>query len=172
MIYLEWVWSAIKCLFTLWALSYLIRWFLPSEVQEMLGRMDEFLFGNIAAIPVLLSNIWFFAATILYFIGNFSALVLLAFGAFMVGYSIHLQWAQFQPTADGLYQLAKLLVEEKAAWSGATMLIAATVAIGHMWKLNFDKKQYFEKKEQELLAKFEKKRTEEHERLKKITDRA
>lgn len=172
MVYLEWGWFAVKWLFTLWVLSYFIRWFLSSEIQEMLGRMDEFLFGNIAAIPILLSNIWFFTATILYFIGNFSALILLALGAFMVGYSVHLQWAQFQPTAEGVYQLAKLLVEEKAAWSGATMLIAATVAVGHMWKLNLDRKQYFEKREQELLAQLEKKRTEEHERLKKIVGKA
>lgn len=172
MIYFEWGWVAVKWLFTFWVLSYFVRWFLPSEIREKLNQMDEFLFGNIAAIPILLSNIWFFTATILYFIGNFSALLLLALGAFMVGYSVHLQWDQFQPTADGVYQLAKLLVEEKAAWSGATMLIGATVAVGHMWKLNFDRKQYFEKKEKELLEKLEKKRIEEHERLKKILGQA
>ena len=172
MIYLEWGWFAIKWLFFLWMLSYFIRFFLPSELSEKFERMDEFLFGNIAALPVLLSNIWFFVATILYFIGNFSALLLLALGAFMVGYSVFLHWAQFQPTAEGVYQLANLLVDEKAAWSGATMLIAATVAVGHMWKLNLDKKQYFEKKEQEFLDQLEKKRAEEHERFKKILGKA
>lgn len=165
MAYIEWGWFAIKCFFAIWALSYFARIFLPSGIAEKLEQLDYFIFGNIVAIPVLLSNIWFFAATILYFIGNFSALVLIALGIFMVGYSVHLQWAVFQPTADGVYQLAKQLVEEKAAWSGVTVLIAATVAVGHMWKLNLDRKQYFEKKEQELLAQLEKKRNEEHTRL-------
>lgn len=146
MAYLEWGWFVVQVFFILWALSYFIRWFFSSEIQESLNRMDEFLLGNIIAIPILLSNIWLFAATILYFVGNMAALALLAFGAFMVGYTIHLHWGQFQPTADGLYQLAQLLVDEKTAWSGATILIAATVAVGHMWKLNLDRKQYYEKK--------------------------
>jgi hypothetical protein len=164
--YIEWGWFAIKCFFGIWVLSYFVRIFLPSVIAEKLEQLDYFIFGNIAAIPVLLSNIWFFTATILYFLGNFSALVLIAFGMFMVGYSVHLQWAEFQPTVEGLYKLAKVLVDEKAAWSGATVLIAATVAVGHMWKLNLDRKQYFEKKERELLAQLEKKRNEEHMHLK------
>lgn len=164
--YIEWGWFAIKCFFGIWTISYFVRIFLPSGIADKLERLDYFIFGNIVAIPVLLSNIWFFTATILYFLGNFSALVLIAFGMFMVGYSVHLQLAAFQPTAEGLYKLAKVLVEEKTAWSGATVLIAATVAVGHMWKLNLDRKQYFEKKEQELLAQLEKKRNEEHARLK------
>lgn len=150
MIYLAWAWKALPWLIGLWLLSNILKPFLPSRFADKIEIMNISLLGKIVVIPILLYRIWFFTATILYFIGNFSALVLLALGAFMVGYSINLHLGNFQPTAEGLYLLSKQLIDEKAVWSGITILIAATVAIGHMWKLNLDRKKYFEDKEREL----------------------
>lgn len=165
--YLEWGWFALTWFFALWAMSYFVRFFLPDHIQEHLERMDLFLLERITAIPVFLSNLWFLAATILYFLGNFAVLLLLGFGVFMLSYSVHLHLTNIEFTFEWWYQLAKQLVEEKAAWSGATMIVGATVAIAHMWKLNLDKKQYFEKREKERREQYEERRKKDLERLKR-----
>lgn len=141
--------TAFQLVIALWVLSFLIRLIRP-ETSDFFSRTDQMIADAITSIPYALSNIWFATASVLYFVGNFSVLILLAFGVFLVGYSVLLHWPQVQFSADGLYQLARLLVDERAAWSGATILVAATVAIGHMWKLNLDKKQYYEKRMKEL----------------------
>ena len=87
-------------------------------------------------------------------------------GIFMLGYSIFLHVNQIELSFESVYGLTKFLADEKAAWSGATIIVAATVAIGHMWKLNLDKRQYFEKREKELLAEYEARRQKERERRK------
>jgi hypothetical protein len=147
--YLDWIWIALKWALCVWGFSFILRIFLPESIQEIFRSIDLFLLEKISAIPVLLSNIWLVVATVLYFVGNFTVLVLLAFGVFMLIYSIRLHLVNFEYTFDWLYQLSKQLVEEKAAWSGATMIVGATVAVAHMWKLTLDRKQYFEKKEKE-----------------------
>lgn len=169
MAYLERGWFVLKWFFALWAMSHLVRFFFPRHIQENFERMDLFLLGRITAIPVFLSNLWFLAATILYFLGNFAVLLLLGFGVFMLSYSVNLHLTNIEFTFEWWYQLAKQLVEEKAAWSGATMIVGATVAIAHMWKLNLDKKQYFEKREKERHEQYEERRKKELERLKRST---
>lgn len=163
--YLEWGWFVLKWLLFLWALSYFVRFFLPHHIQEGLGYMDLFFLERITAIPIFLSNLWFFAATILYFLGNFTVLLLLAFGVFMLSYSVQLHLTHIEFTFEWWYQLAKQLVDEKAAWSGATMIVGATVAIAHMWKLNLDKKQYFEKIEKEHREQYEERKKKKLERF-------
>ena len=167
--YLEWAWFTVKWFFALWALSYFVRFFLPYHTQETLERMDLFLLERITAIPVFLSNTWLFAATILYFLGNFAVLLLLFFGLFMISYSIYLHFTEVQSTFEWWYRLAITLVDEKAAWSGATMVVGATVAVGHMWKLNLDRKQYYEKREKERHQRYEEKRKQDLERFKRGT---
>jgi hypothetical protein len=73
----------------------------------------------------------------------------LVFGLFILSYSIHLHLANIEFTFVWWYQLGKQLVDEKTAWSGATMIVGATVAMAHMWKLNQDRKQYLEKRERD-----------------------
>ncbi|HXU93294.1 MAG TPA: hypothetical protein VFP33_06505 [Gallionella sp.] len=153
----------------LWILSFLVRPFVSYEKQEALRGVDEFIAEQINSIPIRLSNLWIFVGTILYFVGNFTVLLLLALGVLMLGYSIYLHSSQVELSFESIYNLAKLLVEEKAAWSGATTIVAATVAIGHMWKLNLDKRQYFEKREKELREEYEARRQKELERRKNQT---
>ncbi|AMK76928.1 MULTISPECIES: hypothetical protein [Methylomonas] len=166
MIYLEWGFVLIKVLLGLWIISFLIRPFVSYEIQEFFRNMDEFIVEQISSIPIWLSNLWLFAGTILYFIGNFTVLLLLTLGVFMLGYSIFLHAQEVDCSLESVYNLAKSLVEEKTAWSGATTIVASTVAIGHMWKLNLDKRQYFEKREKELHEKYEARRNKERERSK------
>lgn len=164
MAYLHWGWIIFKVLLGLWLLSFLVRHFLSYEKQELLRAIDGFVLERIIAVPVGLSNLWIFAGTILYFIGNFTVLLLLAFGIFMLGYSILLHAHEAEFSFESIYRLAKMLVEDKAAWSGATIIVAATVAVGHMWKLNLDKRQYFEKREKDLREEYEARRQRQLER--------
>lgn len=166
MIYLEWGWVLLRIILVLWILSFLVRHFVSYEKQEALRGVDEFMVEQIYSIPVRLSNLWLFVGTILYFVGNFTVLLLLALGVFVLGYSIYLHSSQVEFSFESIYSLAKLLVEEKAAWSGATTIVAATVAIGHMWKLNLEKRQYFEKREKELREEYEARRQKEIEQRK------
>ncbi|TKC91721.1 hypothetical protein FAZ69_04575 [Trinickia terrae] len=163
---LGWCWVAVKVLVPLWLASHIIRWFLPSEVADRLEIVDNFILARIASIPVFLSNAWLVSAQICYYVGNFFAVVLIAFGAVIVGYSIYLQRETLQFSFAGAYQLAGQLAGDKVAWSGATMLIAATVAICNMWKLNLDRKQYFEKQEKELLERIKKEEEVRREQMK------
>ncbi|KVO99334.1 hypothetical protein WL21_01335 [Burkholderia ubonensis] len=156
--FVGWCWIGIKAFMVIWLASHIIRLFLPSGVFEWLESVDDFVLGRIASIPIFLQNLWLVSAEILYFVGNFFALSLIIFGAFLVSYSVCLRWASLQFTSDGLYVLAQHLADDKVAWSGATMLIAATVAICNMWKLNLDRKQYFEKKEKEARERIESRR--------------
>ncbi|WP_116135853.1 hypothetical protein [Trinickia diaoshuihuensis] len=165
MVYLEWCWVALKWFIPLWTALHIICWFLPSEVSARLEVVDNFLLERLVSIPVFLSNVWLVSAQICYFVGNFFALILIAFGAVIVGYSVYLKRETLQFTFEGAYQLAEQLAGDKVAWSGATMLIAATVAICNMWKLNLDRKQYFEKQEKELREQIEKKVKERRERM-------
>ena len=165
MVYLEWCWVTLKWLLPLWATLRVICWFLPDEVSERFEIAENFVLEKLAAIPVFLSNVWLVSAQICYFVGNFFALFLIAFGAVIVGYSVYLKRGTLQFTFEGAYQLAEQLAGDKVAWSGATLLIASTVAICNMWKLNLDKKQYFEKQEKELREKIEKKAKERRERV-------
>ncbi|MFM0362031.1 hypothetical protein [Paraburkholderia sediminicola] len=155
MVFLGWCWFGIKAFIVLWLASHIIRLFLPSEVSEWLESADDFVIERIISVPIFLSNLWVVSAEILYFVGNFFALSLIVFGAFLVSYSVYLRWASIEFTLDGLYVLAQHLADDKVIWSGATMLIAATVAICNMWKLNLDRKQYYEKKEREAREKLE-----------------
>ncbi|NLY12417.1 MAG: hypothetical protein GXZ10_02235 [Gammaproteobacteria bacterium] len=170
MAYLYWGWVTFKVLLGLWLLSFLIRFFLSYEKQELLREIDEFVLAKIIAIPVVLSNLWVFSGTILYFIGNFTVLLLLAFGIFMLGYSVFLNAHEVEFTFESIYSMAKTLVEDKAAWSGATIIVAATVAVGHMWKLNLDKRQYFEKREKELREEYYARRQRELKRRRSQSD--
>lgn len=163
--YLHWALIIFKFLLGLWLLSFLIRPFVSYEKKDLLRGIDEFLLGKISTVPVGLSNLWIFAGAILYFIGNFAVLLLLAFGIFMLGYSVFLHAHEVEFTFESIYRLAKMLVEDKAAWSGATIIVAATVAVGHMWKLNLDKRQYFERREKELHEEYKARRQRELEQL-------
>jgi len=165
--YVEWTFFALQGFIVFWSLSFILRFFLPEHIRDALERMDLFLLEAISSIPVLLSNTWFFAATILYFLGNFAVLLLLVFGLFMLGFSIQQNLGDVEFTWAWWFQLSSRLVEEKTAWSGATMIVGTTAAIGHMWKLNLDKKQYFEKIEKERQEKYEERRKRESERAKK-----
>lgn len=164
--YLNLSWVAIKWFVAFWVLSVILRFFLPSHIQESFERMDLFFLERIAAIPVFLSSLWFFSATVLYFLGNFTVLLLLGFGVFMLSYSIYLHIGNVEFTFEWWYRLAIQLVEEKAAWSGATMIVGATVAIANMWKLNLDKKQYFEKREKERREEYEERKKKASEQSK------
>ncbi|WP_202754149.1 hypothetical protein [Burkholderia cenocepacia] len=150
----------LKWLLPLLTALHVICWFLPSEVSERFEMAESFVLEKLAAIPVFLSNVWLVLAHICYFVGNFFALVLIAFGAVIVGYSVYLRRETLQFTFEATYRLAEQLAGDRVAWSGATLLIAATVAICNMWKLNLDRKQYFEKQEKELREKIEKKAKE------------
>jgi len=86
----------------------------------------------------------------------------------MLSYSIYLHTTSIEFTFEWWYQLATKLVEQKAAWSGATMIVGATVAIANMWKLNLDKKQYFEKREKERREQYEEQRKKSAEQSKRI----
>lgn len=164
MIYLEWCWTLFQVLLGLWLFSVLVRPFVSYEKQEALRSVDVFVARVVNAIPITLSNLWLFTGTILYFVGNFTVLLLLALGIFMLGYCVYIHADAVEFTFESIYNLARLLVEEKAAWSGATTIVAATVAIGHMWKLNLDKRQYYEKREKELREEYLARRKKELER--------
>jgi hypothetical protein len=166
MVYLEWGLDIIQVLFVLWFLSFLVRPFVSYEKQELFREIDEFVVEQINSIPVILSNLWIFAGTILYFIGNFAVLFLLVMGVFMLGYSIFQHAHEIEFTFESTYKLATLLVEEKTAWTSATTIVATTVAIGHMWKLNLDKRQYFEKYEKDRREEYEVRHQKELERRK------
>lgn len=146
----------------LWIISFLIRPFVSYDKQEMFGRIDLFIAEQLNAIPVRLSNLWSLVSAILYFVGNFSVLVLLVLGIFMLGYTGYLHAGDVSLSFRSIYSLASALAGDKVAWSGATIVVATTVAIGHMGKLSLDKRQYFEKRQQELLA--------ENERRKKLLE--
>lgn len=164
MVLLGWCWAVtsvlFKVFFILWFIAHAVCLFLPRTTPDWLESVDDFVLSRFASIPVLLTNAWLVAAQICYFIGNFFALVLISFGAFIVSYSVYLKQATLQFTFDGAYQLAEQLAGDKVAWSGATMLVAATVAICNMWKLNLDRKQYFEKREKEFREQIAKKEEE------------
>lgn len=155
MAYLNLGWIILQIFSGLWILSLLTRSFVSHDKQEALRVVDEWIAEQINSIPIRLSNLWLFVGTILYFVGNFTVLLLLALGVFMLGYSIFLHANQIEFSFESIYKLARLLVEEKTAWSGATTIVATTVAIGHMWKLNLDKRQYFEKRQKELREEYE-----------------
>ncbi|WP_315979781.1 hypothetical protein [Aliamphritea spongicola] len=144
--YLEWAWVLFKVMLGIWIISFVARPFVSSEDQEKLRMVDIFIADKINSIPIKLLNLWLLIGTVLYFIGNFTVLILLSLGVFMFGYSVFLHADLIELNLESIYNLAKLLVNEKVTWSSATIIVATTVAIGHMWKLNLDKRQYFEKK--------------------------
>ena len=145
MVFLGWCWFGIKAFIVLWLASHIIRLFLPSEVSEWLESADDFVIERIISVPIFLSNLWVVSAEILYFVGNFFALSLIVFGAFLVSYSVYLRWASIELTLDGLYVLAQHLADDKVIWSGATMLIAATVACSGQVNLDTRKGEYLKK---------------------------
>lgn len=71
------------------------------------------------------------------------------FGLALFTYSIYNALSLEAVNEVSLYNLAKNIINDKTTWAAATTIIATTVAIGHMGKLNLDKRLYFEKKQKE-----------------------
>lgn len=52
-----------------------------------------------------------------------------------------IQYSEFEP----IYKVLVIVAENKAAWAGATIVIATTVAVGHMWNLRLNSAKFDEK---------------------------
>lgn len=164
MIYLKWAWILFQVLFVLWIVSFLIRPFVSYEKQQLLQDVDEFIVQQLISIPTLVSKLWQFTGTTLYYLGNFAALIVLLLGILSLCSSIFLHIQEIEFSLESILNFARLLAEEKTTLPSAASVVAATVAIGHMWKLNLDKRQYDEKCKKERREEYEARRQKEHER--------
>lgn len=144
-----------------WIISYLLRPFLPDKYNEVVLEIGHRFLLLLISIPTVVRNTWVCSSSIMYYLGMFSILGLFLIGLFMFLYTLLLQFGIQYSEFEPIYKVLVIVAENKAAWAGATIVIATTVAVGHMWNLRINSAKFdeemkkFKREEQEA---FENKR--------------
>ncbi len=128
----------VRAFIVIWFFSYILRPFLPHQYNEFAEIIGLRILTLIVGTPLFLRNLWIFSSTIAYFLGMFSILGLLLIGILLFGYTLVIQLGFNYDPIQPFYDLAVTLSKDKAAWAGATLIVATTVAIGHMWNLRIN----------------------------------
>lgn len=128
----------LRAIVIIWFFSYILRPFLPQQYNDFAEIVGLRLLTLIVGTPLFLRNLWVFSSSIAYFLGMFSILGLLLTGILLLGYTLVVQLGFTYDQIQPFYDLAVTLSENKAAWAGATVIVATTVAIGHMWNLRIN----------------------------------
>lgn len=122
--------------------SFILRPFLPDRYNEIAETIGMRVLMIIVGTPLFLKNLWVFSSTIAYFLGMFLILALLVIGVILFTYTLSLQIGLQNSFIQPIYDIIVVLSQNKAAWAGATIVIATTVAIGHMWNLRLNLKKF------------------------------
>ena len=159
MTWIDWLHWGINISIGTFLFSYLLRPILPvwyNEAAEAVGTRALLL---LTQIPTILQAAWLISSSILYYIGMFGVLTLLLAGMLLFGYTFALELGYpYEPLAPW-YSLLARIAGQPAAWAGATVVVAATVAIGNAWNLRLTRLKFG--KELTKLDREEKKASEE-----------
>ncbi len=134
----------VKFIFIIWLLSYLLMPFLPKRYNEFVVEVSYRFLLLVLNLPSAIRNLWIFSSSIMYYIGMFSILGLFLIGFFMFSYTLLLQLGFQYSELELTYEVLVKVAENKAAWAGATIVIATTVAVGHMWNLRINSAKFNE----------------------------